>query len=247
MLDADRSACHRRGKAITTVIVWLLLGAIVNVAVAWGLSLCLNPLVETLSHSQGSSWRQSIENRSGIWVVWANRRRGSEWVLSSPRRSIASLDSSDAGPTPASLLPKWAAASLTPQRAVAFNDPAFSSLYRTAHATGWPMLSLGGIYRGENGDDPEGMSAMIIGSTPWSVGPAVSGQNTVPRALLLRPLWPGFAVNTVFYAAILWLLFAAPFALRRWRRIERGLCPRCAYDLRGSDESACPECGYRGR
>ena len=32
--------------------------------------------------------------------------------------------------------------------------------------------------------------------------------------------------------------------VRRLRRIERGLCPKCAYDLRGSaDAAACPECG----
>jgi hypothetical protein len=29
------------------------------------------------------------------------------------------------------------------------------------------------------------------------------------------PVWPGFAINTVFYAVILWGLFAAQFALRR--------------------------------
>jgi len=59
----------------------------------------------------------------------------------------------------------------------------------------------------------------------------------------LLPIWPGFAINTVFYAVVLWLLFAAPFALRRWRRIRRGLCPKCAYDLRGTQTSVCPECG----
>ena len=68
------------------------------------------------------------------------------------------------------------------------------------------------------------------------------------RLLPLRPIWPGFAINTVFYAFILWLLFAlggTPFALRRRRRIKRGLCPKCAYDLRGSatDSTTCPECG----
>ena len=66
-------------------------------------------------------------------------------------------------------------------------------------------------------------------------------QDTLP----LRPLWPGFAINTIFYAAILWLLFVAPFALRRSQRIKRGLCPKCAYDLRGGNHSACPECGVR--
>ncbi len=56
-----------------------------------------------------------------------------------------------------------------------------------------------------------------------------------------RPIWPGFAINTLFYAAILWLLIAALFALRRRRRIKRGLCPACAYPIGESD--ICTECG----
>jgi hypothetical protein len=60
-----------------------------------------------------------------------------------------------------------------------------------------------------------------------------------------KAIWPGFAINTVFYAAVLWVLFAAPFALRKWRRIRRGRCPKCGYDLRGGAPEAkvCPECG----
>ncbi len=56
-----------------------------------------------------------------------------------------------------------------------------------------------------------------------------------------RPLWPGFAINTLLYAAVLWLMFVAPFALRRRRRIKRGLCPKCAYPVGTSD--VCTECG----
>jgi len=59
-----------------------------------------------------------------------------------------------------------------------------------------------------------------------------------PRRTRVRP---GFAVNTLFYTAILWLFFAAPFALRRRRRITRGLCPACAYPVGGSP--VCTECG----
>jgi hypothetical protein len=50
-----------------------------------------------------------------------------------------------------------------------------------------------------------------------------------------------FTINTIFYAAILWLLFAAPGRVRRWRRIKRGLCPRCAYPQGASE--VCTECG----
>ena len=73
----------------------------------------------------------------------------------------------------------------------------------------------------------------------WSLGAIRYGP--VPKALPLRPILPGFAINTLFYAAIVWLVFAGPFALRRWRRIKRGLCPACAYPVGASD--TCTECG----
>ncbi len=65
-----------------------------------------------------------------------------------------------------------------------------------------------------------------------------------PQSLLLAPLaplWPGFAINTLFYAAILWLLIPGPFALRRFLRVRRGLCPKCAYPM--GESAVCTECG----
>ena len=62
-----------------------------------------------------------------------------------------------------------------------------------------------------------------------------------PRPFPLRPLWPGFAVNTLFYAAVLWLLICGPFVLRRFVRVKRGLCPACAYPMGKS--GVCSECG----
>ncbi len=66
-------------------------------------------------------------------------------------------------------------------------------------------------------------------------------QATPRRHSLRRPLWPGFAVNTLFYAVVLWLLIPGPFALRRFIRVRRGLCPACAYPRGESD--VCSECG----
>ena len=63
------------------------------------------------------------------------------------------------------------------------------------------------------------------------------------RLLPWRPMWPGFAINTLFYAAILWLLFPGSLALRRFIRRKRRLCAACGYDLRGADHERCPECG----
>jgi hypothetical protein len=54
----------------------------------------------------------------------------------------------------------------------------------------------------------------------------------------------GFTLNTLFYAATWFVpLFGIRIA-RRTLRARRGLCTRCAYDLKGLAPSAsCPECG----
>ncbi len=69
---------------------------------------------------------------------------------------------------------------------------------------------------------------------------AVDGwHHSGPRMIL----WPGFAINTIFYAATLWLLIPGPFALRRLIRRKRGLCVACGYDIRHAEHDVCPECG----
>jgi hypothetical protein len=78
---------------------------------------------------------------------------------------------------------------------------------------------------------------MRLKSWPWKDTSGNNGRRMLPT----RPIWPGFAINTAFYAVILWLLFAAPFALRRRRRMRRGLCPASAYPV--GDSEVCTECG----
>ena len=58
---------------------------------------------------------------------------------------------------------------------------------------------------------------------------------------LREPIWPGFAVNTLFYAGVLWVVFAGPLALRRMIRRRRGQCPTCAYPI--GQSPVCTECG----
>ena len=142
-------------------------------------------------------------------------------------------------------------------------------LYRAESRCGWPTLALRchtydgvmllvgvGVYLGPVNAMRDRSVNGGIALPPWSSYPFSSrtvamltsnaAQITPPgtwRALPCIPIWPGFAINTIFYAAILWVLFAFPFVIRRRRRIKRGLCPKCAYDLRGSASQTCPECG----
>ena len=80
-------------------------------------------------------------------------------------------------------------------------------------------------------------TTVVPGPTPLPALPTLAGLNALP----FRPVWPGFAANTLCYAAILWLIFSGRLSLRRLLRSKRGLCPECAYP-RGHS-ALCPECG----
>ena len=76
-----------------------------------------------------------------------------------------------------------------------------------------------------------------VGYVPtWLVSPAHR-----LRRLPIRPVWLGLAVDTLLYAVLLWLLLAAPGALRRYLRARRGRCPVCAYPTGASE--VCTEGG----
>jgi hypothetical protein len=72
------------------------------------------------------------------------------------------------------------------------------------------------------------------------------------HVLPLRPLWPGFALNTAVYGTIIFVLWSAlaalwsaPGLVRRRVRKRRGRCIGCGYNLRGRGSAGgpCPECG----
>ena len=100
-------------------------------------------------------------------------------------------------------------------------------------SAGWPWFALqGGEWRIKGVRRGQAFILQI------DLRPAPRYRNIM---LPLQPIFPGFAINTILYAAILWALFALPFAIRRRRRIKRGSCPACAYPVGVSP--TCTECG----
>jgi hypothetical protein len=73
-----------------------------------------------------------------------------------------------------------------------------------------------------------------------------NGRGSTSRIAVPRGVMPvGFAVNSVFFALAWWALLRGVQCVHRQGRDARGLCTRCAYDLRGLDAGAtCPECGH---
>ena len=89
---------------------------------------------------------------------------------------------------------------------------------------GWPLLALTSEWP-EHG-----------GTTSTAIH---YGDEVLP----MIPIWPGFVINTIFYAVVLGLLTLGPFTARRMIRRKRGRCIKCGYDLGHADHRACPECG----
>jgi hypothetical protein len=199
---------------IVLVVVFLLLGAVVNVAVAWG---CAN--------AAGGEWDAQWDG-SEYTRVWLEHG--------------GSVDAE--GPDADSCIsrPGYEAHYTNFWRP---NDGEYTDMF--IFRAGWPTPSLDGIamriWRSAVAFDRV-TDGVLLSEKAWGANDGMYGAfETAQRSMPLHPVWPGFVINTFFYAAILWLLFAGPGRVRRWRRIKRGLCAKCAYPVGASD--ICTECG----
>lgn len=69
-------------------------------------------------------------------------------------------------------------------------------------------------------------------------------RNPTRRLIFVQLSWSSFAVNSIFYATMLWMVFTVPGELRRRVRSRLGQCETCGYSLCGrSGSERCPECG----
>jgi hypothetical protein len=281
-------------RCLITILIFLLAGALVNVAVAWGCALGNPPALagQTSLRVQGDShqlWRvDRLRGRGVIQVVSAWVDPQVEVFHHDPQASFVGSvlpmpAIADQGPPPQSLLPGWATFLVPAYRGGIFHCD-------VATAYGWPFPSLWcaecetcvpdrrdhkrecvygfpspleqrdspttavGTIHPDHDRFPEFFSSLIRipdtllrdptwtpDASSWGPFPTAPFDPQSSRLIPLAPIWHLFAVNTLFYAPILWLLICGPFALRRFLRRRRGLCPKCAYPM--GDSSVCTECG----
>ena len=229
------------------ICLFLLLGAIVNVAVAWWCS-------------QLPAERWSTDNPEEGDYEWLLDRGFESQAFPNYKRFLAQPYTRLTEPQ--IVAAAWSFWWMTPLRAFERTGSSWrfvedGDFYHRGFGmagvrvrSGWPCQSLEGgwtAFPTTASLTPEHASRDL-----WKLLDAMRAESSVigkrklpgvVRPIPLYPIWPGFAINTVFYACVLWLLFAGPFVVRRWRRIRRGLCPKCAYDLRGTTGEVCPECG----
>ena len=203
------------------LVAILLCGAIVNVAVAWGCRIFQSGQANEairLTTELEERWLRTHDEKSAN-VVYQLNRLGYR---------ILEVDLADT---------EWDASedASKPRR----------PFVMYGQSVGLPLLCLSGEIWFHSRDWAKKHGKSLAISKPpdeyacvWELGESF---------LPFRPIWPGFAINTIFYAAILWVVWFGPGAFRRTVRRKRGLCPACAYDLRGRGRGAasqiCPECG----
>ncbi len=213
-------------RRLRTIAIFLLAGAVMNVAVAIGCALCLNPFA-TFNYDGAYAGRIDGE----MWFAERWSRRGVVLVIS--LRSLGPAATPDhTDPSPSDLIPRWF------QRQPIAEDETDN---RLLGAYGWPLVALRYECHVPNGEPSSARCECVeTGLAPWRdpISP-----KTLERVIPCRPVWRGQVVNALLYAGLLWLLILGPFALRRLIRQRRGLCLACGYDLRHGEHEACPECG----
>lgn len=139
----------------------------------------------------------------------------------------------------ATALPNWVR---LPER----HAPKSPFMYRVC-ASGWPALSFYGveILEVDKSKPHDESNPYAYETTRFGVvqGPLDAAEGRAP--LPLRPIWPAFALEAVAFS-LPWMLLVlgARLISRKRRRMRRGHCPMCAYDLSGDLASGCPECGW---
>jgi hypothetical protein len=212
-------------RTILKLGVFLLLGAAANVAVAWGCSF----FELGVSARRELCEKASVPSKYGSCVVVEFSRSGFLRLVAGNDGGFGwqePVDDMDA------VIPGWADIYLNDYQ---LGMPP-SDTWTLVYGSGLPCLALRGALparRNRSFDDAQGI-----------LYPTSDANNQITsRLLLLQPIWPGFAINTVFYAGVCWLLFAAPSVLRRRLRLRRGRCPNCAYPIGTWGGDLCTECG----
>ena len=226
-------------RRVVLILLLLLAGAVVNIAVAWGCALWVDPTQVDdppvgLIVTDAESWEVMKCERPGLTALATTWAKSASEHTTPPGVYLTH---------PRSLIPSWGqlGAPSSEFRVANVRPGQLLIEYRDVIGAGWPMRSMWHEPLCTIGDRDHRRVLPSQGGYIRTSLPSWRGMFL--RAIPLRPVWPGFAVNTIFYAAILWLLICGPFALRRLIRRRRGLCPACGYDMTHAEHESCPECG----
>ena len=207
-------------RTARVLAVWLVIGAVVNVGLTWVLAgigphVLVDPRLHIIRFPRG--WAAPVPDE------WPPPNQG--WEVRTWWRFQASTSTNG------------------PERGVSLEDSTtLSRLATFSSEVGWPCYAMCYWWRSKATSASETLLEQHWGM--MYVLPVRWFPQIIAIELPLRPLWPGFVLNAMFYATFCWSVLRGPGALRRWRRRRAGCCAGCGYDRIGlSMQTPCPECG----
>jgi hypothetical protein len=245
----------RTGRFVWLAAVCLALGAATSVGLAWGFA-AWRPMAAmggrvAIDGDHLQPWLIRLDDWSGVRLTWFEKGRiyskqgvgppgGSSAAVSC--WSFATRTRSDA---------KFAKGEVALPREfdeVTKDRTRYWGLSREARGWPWPAMSF--AVAGEMSPSAREVYRLIGGTALPEKDALTRGPSSIfaERALPLRPEWPGFALDTTALGAGWAVLLVGGGRVlgigRGARRLARGRCPRCAYDLAGGVAGGCPECGW---
>lgn len=207
-------------RQLLLAVVFLLLGAVVNVAVAWGCALFA-------LYDQPYEQQDELPSYDAMRLAHAvfPEHDITAKEISGRRYAVGGIQIDSI---------TWHNRPPPEQRPRILRSLVIKNIDATAHRSGWPLACLWGYTKGARAGESS-FSQYLVTPPQW-----ISDKATLPT----KPLWIQFTVNTAVFGSMLfavWLMSLGTLQWWRWRRIHRGLCPKCAYPV--GERDFCTECG----
>ncbi len=206
------------------IAMFLLLGAVVNVAVAWGCAIAVT------DYKSARGVRPEVVDPQPRYALLVFSAMGSEFVVGT------------GGPLPGQPLERVDATYWDWSLLRKGGGPEVLSVIIAEEARGWPFRCLRCYWKG---GEIRGGVDLGGGRRDYhlenGVQTSISFPNDAPRNLPLIPIWHGLLLNVLFYASLLMSARMLHVSVRQHMRVRRGLCPKCAYPM--GESSVCTECG----
>ena len=210
------------------IALFLVVGILINVLVAWTLSVVV-PVGRSQEHGYVAS--------SGVfWNAFRYRSLGVCGLNS--ERFLTGRDIEDRRGKAPRILLEARAELLRPT--ADFEKPGYTREVRVQEGRGFPCISLWFERRcGVSGKDVPLIARQNRGGVTVPLGQFA---NMEERVIPLIPDVRGTAINTLCYAALFGIGFLLWRATRHAYRRKQGKCIKCGYLVRNS--AICSECGY---
>lgn len=208
------------------VILSLLFGTLSTLSVAW--------VCEILSHfSRPLAWHVTDSEAEAIGWLWPMTSAWPEPNFVTLHAGIGSEQLTVRREEP-----------VPPARMTPNMHPVWSPYSTSRERSGFPMLAF--ETRSIRPQPPEELAQLrggFLSVWRWRFdnGHWVTIGNSDVYELPLRPIWPGFLINTLLFTALWAAALPLPRLLRNSIRRANGLCICCRYPV--SELERCPECG----